>query len=90
MARIARTLGVLVLAAGCLAAWFTGMARAADPITVEGLLKEGWEIAGYASSFDGRTLILFKHKERTYLTQCSVFYDVTRQNRVIINCYEVR
>ena len=88
MPRIARTLGVLLPAA--ISLWFAGAARAADPITVEGLLKEGWEIAGYASSFDGRTLILFKHKERTYLTQCSVFYDVTRQNRVIINCYEVR
>lgn len=58
--------------------------------SVERLLRDGWEIAGYASNFDGRTLILFKHKDQTYLNQCSVFYDVTREKRVIINCYEVR
>lgn len=61
-----------------------------DPVTVEGLLTEGWEIAGYASNFEGRSLILFKHKDRKYLAQCSVLYDVTRSNRVATNCYEVR
>lgn len=65
-------------------------ARADDPISVEGLLKDGWEIAGYASNFEGRSLILFKHKNKTHLAQCSVLYDVTRSNRVVTNCYEVR
>ena len=65
-------------------------ARADDPVSVEGLLKDGWEIAGYASNFEGRSLILFKHKDKSYLAQCSVLYDVTRTNRVVTNCYEVR
>lgn len=69
---------------------FAGAGIAQEQPSIEGLLKDGWEIAGYASAFDGRTLILFKHKDRGYLTQCSVFYDVTRQKRVVVNCYEVR
>lgn len=60
-----------------------------DVITVEGLLKGGWEIAGYAGNFDGRSFILFKHKDKPFLTQCSVLYDVTRSPRVVTNCYEV-
>lgn len=78
-----------VLCAGLAVAALATPIHAQQP-TVEGLLKDGWEIAGYASAFDGRTLILFKHKDKTYLTQCSVFYDVTRANRVIVNCYDVR
>jgi hypothetical protein len=62
----------------------------AGDLTVESLLKDGWEIAGFASNFEGRSLILFKHKDKGYLAQCSVLYDVTRSNRVVINCYEVR
>ena len=64
-------------------------AAAASLITVEGLLKDGWEVAGYTGSFDGRSFILFKHKDRSYLVQCSVLYDVLRAERVTINCYEV-
>jgi hypothetical protein len=60
-----------------------------DALGVEQLLKGGWEIAGYASNFEGRSLILFKHKDKPYLAQCSVLYDVTRANRVVTNCYEV-
>lgn len=60
-------------------------------LSVEQLLKDGWEIAGFgALSFESRSFILFKHKERTYLVQCSVLYDVTRSKRVVTNCYEVR
>lgn len=62
---------------------------ASTSLTVENLLKDGWEIAGYASNFEGRSLILFKHKDKPYLAQCSVLYDVTRANRVVTNCYEV-
>lgn len=70
---------------------FGTSARAADPpLSVEALLKDGWEITGFASNFEGRSLILFKHKDKGYLAQCSVLYDVTRANRVVTNCYEVR
>jgi hypothetical protein len=60
-------------------------------ITIEQLLTDGWEIAGYgALSFEGRTFILFKHKDHRYLVQCSILYDVLRTKRVVTNCYEVR
>ncbi len=56
-------------------------ARAAEPpLTIEQLLAQGWEIAGYASGYDNRsTLILFRHKDKTFLIQCSTLYDVTRR-----------
>jgi len=60
-------------------------------ITIEQLLTDGWEIAGYgALSFEGRTFVLFKHKDHRYLVQCSILYDVLRTKRVVTNCYEVR
>ena len=57
---------------------------------IEKLLAEGWEIAGYLAASDSRTLILFRHKQQSYLVQCSVLIDVTRSPRVVTNCYEIR
>ena len=68
----------------------TALAQANEQPSVQSLLEEGWEIAGYASNFEGRAPILFKHKDKKYLSQCSVLYDVTREERVVTNCYEVR
>jgi hypothetical protein len=66
-------------------------AQTPPQITIEQLLTDGWEIAGYgALSFEGRTFILFKHKDHRYLVQCSILYDVLRTKRVVTNCYEVR
>ena len=68
----------------------TGAAAAQAQLTIERLVGEGWEIAGYASGYDNRsTLILFRHKDKTYLIQCSTLYDVTREPRVNVNCYEL-
>ena len=65
-------------------------AAAEPPLTIERLMGEGWEIAGYASGYDNRsTLILFRHKDTNYLIQCSTLYDVTRNPRVTVNCYEL-
>ena len=63
-----------------------------DPsITVEQLLKSGWQIAGYASNSDNRsTFILFKNPGQTYLVQCLTGYDVTREHRVFQNCYRLQ
>lgn len=76
-----------------LAAGLGGMSAAAaaeQPLTVERLSADGWEIAGYAGTYDNRSsLILFRSKDRTYLVQCSILYDVTRNPRVITNCYEL-
>lgn len=75
---------VLTLAAGVTA----GTAQAAP--TIEGLLKDGWEIVGLAGNYDVRTsLLLFRKKDVTYLVQCSTLYDVTRDKRVVVNCYEL-
>jgi hypothetical protein len=61
------------------------------PLTIDQLLAEGWEIAGYASGYDNRTsLILFRHPGMNALVQCGVLYDVTRSPRTIVNCYELR
>lgn len=76
----------LVLALG-----MAGRALAAEPpLTVERLTGDGWEVAGYVGTFDNRSsLILFRNKAKPYLVQCSVLYDVTRNPRVVTNCYEL-
>jgi hypothetical protein len=68
-----------------------GSAFAAEPaLTVERLMADAWQIAGYTGGFDNRTsLILFRHPDKTYLVQCSVLHDVTRTPRVNMNCYEL-
>ena len=64
---------------------------AEPPLTIEKLLGDGWEIAGFASGYDNRTsLILFRHKDRNDLVQCGVLFDVTRNPHTIVNCYELR
>jgi hypothetical protein len=61
------------------------------PLTIDQLLAQGWEIAGYASGYDNRTsLILFRHMVVNVLVQCGILYDVTRTPRTVINCYELR
>jgi hypothetical protein len=70
-------------------------AQTPTQISVEHLISDGWEIAGYtASSALSVSFILFKHKDHHYLMQCSVLYDATRgqrvAERVVTNCYEVR
>ncbi|MGU3538453.1 hypothetical protein [Methylobacterium sp. A54F] len=68
-----------------------GSVAAAEPqLTIERLLADGWEIAGYVGNYDVRTsLILFRKKDAKYLVQCSTLYDVTRNQRVVVNCYEL-
>jgi hypothetical protein len=59
-------------------------------VTIEKLIAEGWEVAGYVAAWENRTLILFKHKEHKYLVQCSVLIDVMRNPRLVTACYELR
>ncbi len=76
------------LAAGI--GWPAGIAAAEQPLSIERLGADGWEVAGYAGTLDNRSsLILFRRKDRTYLIQCSILYDVTRNPRVVTNCYEL-
>ena len=58
--------------------------------SIEKLLTDGWEIAGYISVWENRSLILFRHKEHKYLVQCSVLIDVMRNPRVVTYCHEIR
>jgi hypothetical protein len=77
----------------CLAAMLaaSGLAAADAPLTISQLLAQGWEIAGYASGYDNRTsLMLFRHQGANSLVQCGVLYDVTRNPRTIVNCYELK
>ena len=69
----------------------SSLAAAETPVTIEQLLAQGWEIAGYASGYDNRTsLILFRRAGVNALVQCGILYDVTRAQRTVINCYELR
>jgi len=69
----------------------SSLAAAEAPLTIEQLLAQGWEIAGYASGYDNRTsLILFRHAGTNALVQCGILFDVTRNPHTIINCYELR
>jgi hypothetical protein len=68
---------------------YSTLAAAEPPIT-ERLLDQGWDLAGYVGTSDNRSsLMLFRHKDKKYLVQCSVLYDVTRAPRPMINCYEL-
>ncbi len=59
-------------------------------VTIEKLLTDGWEVVGYIGAWENRSLILFKHKDLKYLVQCSVLVDVTRAQRLVIVCYELK
>ena len=63
----------------------SGLAAAETPLTIDQLLAQGWEIAGYASGYDNRTsLILFRHPGVNALVQCGILHDVTRVATVIV------
>jgi hypothetical protein len=74
----------------CLAVSLCSAAVAEPALTIERLLQEGWDIAGYTGTIDNRSsLMLFRHKDKNYLVQCSILYDVTRSPRTTVNCYEL-
>ena len=54
------------------------------------IARDGWEVAGYIAAWENRSLILFKHKDHNYLVQCSVLVDVTRAQRLVTVCYELK
>ena len=60
-------------------------------LSIEGILKSGWYVAGYASNADNRsTFILFKKPGETYLIQCLTGYDVTREPQIFEHCYRLQ
>ena len=89
MRLIPRHLSVAALALPLLIASAAG-AAAQSSTSIEKLLTDGWEIAGYVSAWENRSLILFKHNDHKYLVQCSVLIDVLRTPRQVIYCYEIK
>jgi hypothetical protein len=66
-----------------------GQAAPQPAPTIEKLLADGWEVAGYVAAWENRSLILFKNKNQSYLVQCSVLIDVMRNPRQVVYCYEL-
>jgi hypothetical protein len=87
MKRIARTCCSSFLALQLLAIPASAQSQS---VTIEKLVTDGWEVAGYITASDIRSLILFKHREHKYLVQCSVLVDVTRAQRLVITCYDLK
>jgi hypothetical protein len=73
-----------------LALLLAGQAPGPQPgLTIEKLLGDGWEVAGFIAAWENRSLILFKNKNQNYLVQCSVLIDVMRNPRQVVYCYEL-
>lgn len=66
-----------------------GQAAPPSAPSIEKLITDGWEIAGYVAAWENRSLILFKNKNQAYLVQCSVLIDVMRNPRQVVYCYEL-
>ena len=90
MQAIGRTLRSLSVAALICAACASQAAAQQPSLSIEKLIGDGWEVAGYISAWENRALILFKHPQHKYLVQCSVLTDVLRNPRVVVACYELR
>ena len=89
----ARRLALLVGLAGTALPVAFSSAQSPPPApgsSIEALVRDGWEVAGYVAASDIRTLILLRHKANAWLVQCSVLIDVTRTPRQVITCYELR
>jgi len=67
----------------------SGQAAHQPAPSIEKLVSDGWEIAGYVAAWENRSLILFKNKNQPYLVQCSVLIDVMRNPRQVVYCYEL-
>ena len=82
----------LRLSAAVLPALMTCVSALAQPssTSIEKLVSNRWEVAGYVSAWENRSLILFRHKEHKYLVQCSVLIDVLRNPRIVTYCYDLK
>ena len=64
-----------------------------ENISMETLLKDGWQVAGYAAANQfavESAMILLRHANQSYLVQCRGSYDVTRSPSVTSHCYKLR
>jgi len=80
----------LLLAAPAVAA--PAVAATDENISIETLLKDGWQIAGYAAANQSAVesaMILLRNADQSYLLQCRSSYDVTRSPSVNSHCYKL-
>ncbi|HXE70510.1 MAG TPA: hypothetical protein VN523_14210 [Hyphomicrobiaceae bacterium] len=80
---------VRLVGAGLALLLLAGQAAPQPGPSIEKLVADGWEVAGYVAAWENRSLILFKHKNQSYLVQCSVLIDVMRNPRQVVYCYEL-
>ena len=69
------------------------VAATVENISIETLLKDGWQIAGYAAANQSAVksaMLLLRHADQSYLVQCRASYDVTRSPSVTSHCYKLR
>jgi hypothetical protein len=85
------TFGLAAVLALLLAA--PAVAATDENLSIETLLKDGWQIAGYAAanrSAVESAMILLRNADQSYLVQCRASYDVTRSPSVNSHCYKLR
>ena len=64
-----------------------------ENISMETLLKDGWQVAGYAAANQGAVesaMILLRHANQSYLVPCRGSFDVTRSPSITSHCYKLR
>ena len=86
-----KTFGLAIVLVLLLAA--PAVAATDENISVETLLKTGWQIAGYAAANQSAVesaLILLRNANESFLVQCRASYDVTRSPSVTSHCYKLR
>jgi hypothetical protein len=86
-----KTFGLATVLALLLAA--PAVAATDENISIETLLKAGWQVAGYAAANQfavESAMILLRHEGESYLVQCRGSFDVTRSPSVTSHCYKLR
>ena len=84
-----KTFGLATVLALLLAA--PAVATTDENISIETLLKDGWQINAAANqSAVESAMILLRHADQSYLVQCRASYDVTRSPSVTSHCYKLR
>ena len=86
-----KTFGLATVLAVLLAT--PAVAATVENISIETLLKDGWQIAGYAAANQSAVesaMLLLRHADQSYLVQCRASFDVTRSPSVNSHCYKLR
>ena len=88
-----KTLGLATVLALLLAAPVVAATDENIGMSIETLLKDGWQFAGYAAANQFAVelaMILLRHADQSYLVQCRASFDVTRSPSVNSHCYKLR